>query len=103
MRLSSIGAEKIAEIADRGFPESLFQLQTAVQLSERAGVEINCDGAVIHGAAWLNPRQMVQNTAQFLQRQGVKIVTKQLLIVCNMIKGNGHCSAMNSSSNIKRW
>ncbi|OBX01124.1 FAD-dependent cmnm(5)s(2)U34 oxidoreductase [Gallibacterium genomosp. 1] len=68
--------KKLQKIADRGFPESLFQLQTAAQLSERAGVEINCDGAVIHGAAWLNPRQMVQNTAQFLQRQGVKIVTK---------------------------
>ena len=65
--------QKLAKIAARGFPKTLFQLQTAQQLSERAGLPIACDGAVIANGAWLNPRQLVQNMAHFLQQQGVKI------------------------------
>ncbi|MFC0321963.1 bifunctional tRNA (5-methylaminomethyl-2-thiouridine)(34)-methyltransferase MnmD/FAD-dependent 5-carboxymethylaminomethyl-2-thiouridine(34) oxidoreductase MnmC [Gallibacterium melopsittaci] len=65
--------QKLKKIADRGFPDTLFQLQTAEQLTERAGLKISCDGAVIFGGAWLNPRQFVQNLAAFLQQQGVKI------------------------------
>lgn len=65
--------QKLSKIAERGFPESLFRLVTAEELSERAGLSLPCDGAVIPHGAWLNPRQLVQNLAHFLQQQGVKI------------------------------
>ncbi|OBW94394.1 bifunctional tRNA (5-methylaminomethyl-2-thiouridine)(34)-methyltransferase MnmD/FAD-dependent 5-carboxymethylaminomethyl-2-thiouridine(34) oxidoreductase MnmC [Gallibacterium salpingitidis] len=65
--------QKLMKIAERRFPETLFKLQTAAELSERAGLPLYCDGAVIQNGAWLNPRQLVQNLAHFLQRQGVKI------------------------------
>ncbi|MFC0308193.1 bifunctional tRNA (5-methylaminomethyl-2-thiouridine)(34)-methyltransferase MnmD/FAD-dependent 5-carboxymethylaminomethyl-2-thiouridine(34) oxidoreductase MnmC [Gallibacterium trehalosifermentans] len=68
--------QKLKKIAARGFSDTLFQLQTAEQLTKRAGLAIPCDGAVILGGAWLNPRQFVQNFAAFLQQQGMKIVRK---------------------------
>ena len=74
---SKKSAVKLEKISKLGLPNEIFQMLDREQLSEKVGLPLNCEGAWIQQGAWLAPRQFVQNTFAFLEKQGVKIKTSQ--------------------------
>ena len=74
---SEKSAVKLEKISKLGLPNEIFQMLDREQLSEKVGLPLNCEGAWIQQGAWLAPRQFVQNTFAFLEKQGVKIKTSQ--------------------------
>ena len=70
-------AVKLTKISQLGLPNEIFQMLNAEQLSKKVGLPLNCEGGWIEQGAWLAPRQFVQNTFSFLEKQGVIIKTSQ--------------------------
>lgn len=74
---SEKSAVKLEKISKLGLPNEIFQVLDREQLSEKVGLPLNCEGGWIQQGAWLAPRQFVQNTFAFLEKQGIKIKTSQ--------------------------
>ena len=70
-------AVKLTKVSQLGLPNEVFQMLNAEQLSEKVGLPLNCEGGWIEQGAWLAPRQFVQNTFSFLEKQGAVIKTSQ--------------------------
>ena len=54
-------------------PSDLYQSLSQSELSEKVGLPLPFGGAFIPQGAWLAPRQLVQHTFAFLEKQGVQI------------------------------
>jgi len=54
--------------------DSLFQLCSAEELSEKLGVSVPNSGAFIQEGGWLSPVQLVQNGFALLEKMGLSIV-----------------------------
>ena len=68
---------KLNKIADLNLPSDLYQSLSQSELSEKVGLPLPFGGAFIPQGAWLAPRQLVQHTFAFLEKQGVHIKTSQ--------------------------
>lgn len=79
---------KLDKISQLKLPESLFNSLNQQQLSERVGLPLPCDGALIPQGAWLAPRQLVQNLFAYLSQQGVKIKTSQKITALSQQENN---------------
>ena len=66
--------KKLAKMAEITQDESLFQLCSAEELSEKLGTSVPQGGAFIQEGGWLSPVQLVQNGFAFLEGVGLKIV-----------------------------
>lgn len=70
-------AVKLAKVSQFDWHASLYQPMTAAELSEKAGLEIPCDGSFIPQGGWLAPQQLVQNLFAYLEKRGLIIKTRQ--------------------------
>ena len=68
---------KLNKIAKLNLPSDLYQSLNQTELSEKVGLPLPFGGAFIPQGAWLAPRQLVQHTFAFLEKQGVQIKTSQ--------------------------
>ncbi len=68
---------KLNKIAELNLPSDLYQPLSQSELSEKVGLPLPFGGAFIPQGAWLAPRQLVQHTFAFLEKQGVHIKTSQ--------------------------
>ena len=68
---------KLNKIAELNLPSDLYQSLNQTELSEKVGLPLPFGGAFIPQGAWLAPRQLVQHTFAFLEKQGVHIKTSQ--------------------------
>ena len=68
---------KLNKIAELNLPSDLYQSLSQSELSEKVGLPLPFGGAFIPQGAWLAPRQLVQHTFAFLEKQGVQIKTLQ--------------------------
>ena len=68
---------KLNKIAELNLPSDLYQSLSQSELSEKVGLPLPFGGAFIPQGAWLAPRQLVQHTFAFLEKQGVQIKTSQ--------------------------
>ena len=68
---------KLNKIAELNLPSDLYQSLNQTELSEKVGLPLPFGGAFIPQGAWLAPRQLVQHTFAFLEKQGVQIKTLQ--------------------------
>ena len=68
---------KLNKIAKLNLPSDLYQSLSQTELSEKVGLPLPFGGAFIPQGAWLAPRQLVQHTFAFLEKQGVQIKTSQ--------------------------
>ena len=68
---------KLNKIAELNLPSDLYQPLSQSELSEKVGLPLPFGGAFIPQGAWLAPRQLVQHTFAFLEKQGVQIKTLQ--------------------------
>ncbi|RDF12123.1 bifunctional tRNA (5-methylaminomethyl-2-thiouridine)(34)-methyltransferase MnmD/FAD-dependent 5-carboxymethylaminomethyl-2-thiouridine(34) oxidoreductase MnmC [Haemophilus paraphrohaemolyticus] len=66
--------KKLAKMAEITQDESLFQLCSAEELSEKLGTSVPQGGAFIQEGGWLSPVQLVQNGFAWLAQKGLKIV-----------------------------
>ena len=67
-------SKKLAKMAEITQDESLFQLCSAEELSEKLGISVPNSGAFIQEGGWLSPVQLVQNGFAWLAQKGPKIV-----------------------------
>ena len=68
---------KLNKIAELNLPSDLYQSLNQTELSEKVGLPLPFGGAFIPQGAWLAPRQLVQHTFAFLEKQNVQIKTLQ--------------------------
>ena len=68
---------KLNKIAELNLPSDLYQSLSQSELSEKVGLPLPFGGAFIPQGAWLAPRQLVQHTFAFLEKQDVQIKTLQ--------------------------
>ena len=68
---------KLNKIAELNLPSDLYQSLSQSELSEKVGLPLPFGSAFIPQGAWLAPRQLVQHTFAFLEKQGVQIKTLQ--------------------------
>ena len=68
---------KLNKIAELNLPSDLYQSLSQTELSEKVGLPLPFRGGFIPQGAWLAPRQLVQHTFAFLEKQGVQIKTLQ--------------------------
>lgn len=68
---------KLNKIAELNLPSDLYQSLNQTELSEKVGLPSPFGGGFIPQGAWLAPRQLVQHTFAFLEKQGVLIKTLQ--------------------------
>ncbi len=68
---------KLNKIAELNLPSDLYQSLNQTELSEKVGLPLPFRGSFIPQGAWLAPRQLVQHTFAFLEKQGVQIKTLQ--------------------------
>jgi len=68
---------KLNKIAELNLPSDLYQSLSQSELSEKVGLPLPFGGAFIPQGAWLAPRQLVQHTFAFLEKQDVQIKTSQ--------------------------
>ena len=68
---------KLNKITELNLPSDLYQSLSQSELSEKVGLPLPFGGAFIPQGAWLAPRQLVQHTFAFLEKQGVQIKTLQ--------------------------
>lgn len=68
---------KLNKIAELNLPSDLYQSLNQTELSEKVGLPLPFRGGFIPQGAWLAPRQLVQHTFAFLEKQGVQIKTLQ--------------------------
>lgn len=68
---------KLNKIAKLNLPSDLYQSLNQTELSEKVGLPLPFRGGFIPQGAWLAPRQLVQHTFAFLEKQGVQIKTLQ--------------------------
>ena len=68
---------KLNKIAELNLPSDLYQSLNQTELSEKVGLPLPFGGGFIPQGAWLAPRQLVQHTFAFLEKQGVQIKTLQ--------------------------
>ena len=68
---------KLNKIAELNLPSDLYQSLSQTELSEKVGLPLPFGGAFIPQGAWLAPRQLVQHTFAFLEKQGIQIKTLQ--------------------------
>ena len=68
---------KLNKIAELNLPSDLYQSLSQSELSEKVGLPLPFGGAFIPQGAWLAPRQLVQHTFAFLEKQGIQIKTLQ--------------------------
>jgi len=68
---------KLNKIAKLNLPSDLYQSLNQTELSEKVGLPLPFGGGFIPQGAWLAPRQLVQHTFAFLEKQGVQIKTLQ--------------------------
>ncbi|AWW34526.1 bifunctional tRNA (5-methylaminomethyl-2-thiouridine)(34)-methyltransferase MnmD/FAD-dependent 5-carboxymethylaminomethyl-2-thiouridine(34) oxidoreductase MnmC [Mannheimia varigena] len=66
--------KKLNKIAEQTDDETLFQLCTAEDLSEKLGLSVPKGGAFIPQGGWLSPVQFVRNGFAWLERQGLNVV-----------------------------
>ncbi|QIW16255.1 bifunctional tRNA (5-methylaminomethyl-2-thiouridylate)-methyltransferase MnmD/FAD-dependent cmnm(5)s(2)U34 oxidoreductase MnmC [Pasteurellaceae bacterium RH1A] len=69
-------ADKLAKIGQEGWPESLFHLLKADELSQKIGLSLGQGGAFIERGGWLSPIQFVTLAFAYLETLGLKIVLK---------------------------
>nr|WP_314740036.1 bifunctional tRNA (5-methylaminomethyl-2-thiouridine)(34)-methyltransferase MnmD/FAD-dependent 5-carboxymethylaminomethyl-2-thiouridine(34) oxidoreductase MnmC [uncultured Haemophilus sp.] len=67
-------AKKLVKMAEITQDNSLFQLCSAEELSEKLGVNVPNGGAFIAEGGWLSPVQLVQNAFAWLAQKGLNIV-----------------------------
>ena len=72
---------KLNKIAELNLPFDLYQSLNQTELSEKVGLPLPFGGAFIPQGAWLAPRQLVQHTFAFLEKQGIQIKTLQKVTV----------------------
>lgn len=68
---------KLNKIAELNLPSDLYRSLSQTELSEKVGLPLPFGGGFIPQGAWLAPRQLVQHTFAFLEKQGVQIKTLQ--------------------------
>ena len=68
---------KLNKITELNLPSDLYQSLNQTELSEKVGLPLPFGGAFIPQGAWLAPRQLVQHTFAFLEKQDVQIKTLQ--------------------------
>ncbi len=68
---------KLNKIAELNLPSDLYQSLSQTELSEKVGLPLPFRGGFIPQGAWLAPRQLVQHSFAFLEKQGVQIKTSQ--------------------------
>lgn len=68
---------KLNKIAELNLPSDLYQSLSQTELIEKVGLPLPFGGSFIPQGAWLAPRQLVQHTFAFLEKQGVQIKTLQ--------------------------
>ena len=68
---------KLNKITELNLPSDLYQSLNQSELSEKVGLPLPFGGAFIPQGAWLAPRQLVQHTFAFLEKQDVQIKTLQ--------------------------
>lgn len=68
---------KLNKITELNLPSDLYQSLNQTELSEKVGLPLPFSGAFIPQGAWIAPRQLVQHTFAFLEKQGVQIKTSQ--------------------------
>lgn len=68
---------KLNKITELNLPSDLYQSLNQTELSEKVGLPLPFGGAFIPQGAWLAPRQLVQHTFAFLEKQGAQIKTSQ--------------------------
>ena len=68
---------KLNKIAELNLPSDLYQSLNQTESSEKVGLPLPFRGGFIPQGAWLAPRQLVQHTFAFLEKQGVQIKTLQ--------------------------
>ncbi len=68
---------KLNKIAKLNLPSDLYQSLNQTELSEKVGLPLPFGGGFIPQGAWLAPRQLVQHTFAFLEKQGIQIKTLQ--------------------------
>ena len=68
---------KLNKIAELNLPSDLYRSLSQSKLSEKVGLPLPFGGGFIPQGAWLAPRQLVQHTFAFLEKQGVQIKTLQ--------------------------
>ena len=68
---------KLNKIAELNLPSDLYQSLNQTELSEKVGLPLPFGGGFIPQGAWLAPRQLVQHTFAFLEKQGIQIKTLQ--------------------------
>ena len=66
--------KKLTKMAEIMQDDSLFQLCSAEELSEKLGVSVPNSGAFIQEGGWLSPVQLVQNGFALLEKMGLSIV-----------------------------
>lgn len=71
---------KLNKITELNLPSDLYQSLNQTELSEKVGLPLPFGGAFIPQGAWLAPRQLVQHTFAFLEKQGAQIKTSQKAI-----------------------
>ena len=77
---------KLNKIAELNLPSDLYQSLSQSELSEKVGLPLPFGGAFIPQGAWLSPRQLVQHTFAFLEKQGVQIKTLQKVTALSQIE-----------------
>ncbi len=68
---------KLNKIAKLNLPSDLYQSLNQTELSKKVGLPLPFGGGFIPQGAWLAPRQLVQHTFAFLEKQGIQIKTLQ--------------------------
>lgn len=68
---------KLNKITELNLPSDLYHSLSQTELSEKVGLPLPFGGGFIPQGAWLAPRQLVQHTFAFLEKQGVHIKTSQ--------------------------
>ena len=68
---------KLNKIAALNLPSDLYQSLNQTELSKKVGLPLPFGGGFIPQGAWLAPRQLVQHTFAFLEKQGIQIKTLQ--------------------------
>lgn len=68
---------KLNKITELNLPSDLYQSLNQTELSEKVGLPLPFGGAFIPQGTWLAPRQLVQHTFAFLEKQGAQIKTSQ--------------------------
>ena len=77
---------KLNKITELNLPSDLYQSLNQTELSEKVGLPLPFGGAFIPQGAWLAPRQLVQHTFAFLEKQGVQIKTLQKVTALSQIE-----------------